>query len=132
MQLRTYTNLWNTEKRLYKIYDWTLPYAVSLRQLGLFFGSAIPWFFLVSKLSPFHGPSAGALYLIVPAAVTYFGDRPVAEGKTAPAWVASQVKFLFRPRVHVGLAAEKYEPGTETYLVGKAWTRNKSAASKSL
>lgn len=122
MQLRTYTNLWNVEKRLYKIYDWALPYPVSVKQLGFALGSGIPWIWLLNMLGV-SGPTWLWLYIAVPLGVTMMANRPVAEGKTATSWLGSQLKFHFGPKTYTGLSPELYEPGTQTHVSGKAWSR---------
>lgn len=125
MQLRTYTNLWKVEKRLYKFYDVNLPYPVSLRQIGTFAGSAIPWWLLMSLL---HVPFASPWHLIwlaPPAAVMIWANRPVAEGKTFTDFIISQIKFFFGHRVLNALRPEKSSVGERITMHATVWDRTR-------
>jgi TcpE family len=99
VELYTYTTLWKVERRLYKIYDFTLPMPVSLRQVGAFIGSTIPWFMLLSLLNvPFAAPWH-LLWLAPPALFTWYANRPVAEDKSLIEYVGAQLSyFLGQPR----------------------------------
>lgn len=118
MQLRTFTGLWNVERRLYKFYDMTLPYPVSLRQLFTFLGTGIPWVLLLSVLNvplqtPWH-----VVWIAPPVIATVVGNRPIAEGKTPVEWLLVQIRFFFAPRQYARLAALDPE---RRYRI-RAWT----------
>lgn len=104
MELRTYTGLWNVERRLYKFYDINLPYPVSIRQIGMFFGSVIPWFALMSLLNvPFAPPFGHLIWLFPPALFTWYSNRPVAEGKRLVEFGSSQARYLLSPKTYAAL-----------------------------
>ncbi len=122
MQLRTYTGLWGVEKRLYKFYDITLPYPVSVKQLGIFAFSAFSWWGLMALFQVPFDPPWNVVWLAPPFLITYYSNRPVAEGKTMFDYALSQIKFFFGDRVYADL---KSAPATtETITISaKTWKR---------
>jgi len=129
MELRTYTGLWKVERRLYKFYDINLPYPVSIRQIGLFLGSIVPWMLLMSFLHvPFAPPFGQLIWLFPPALFTWYANRPVAEGKTLFEYAGSQISFFTKPRVFGDLNPIPKNPAVH-YVHGRAW-RSKSVDDK--
>ena len=113
MQLRTYTGLWNVERRLYKFYDISLPYPVSIKQVGVFIASVVPWFMILSFLHvPFSPPFGEIIWLAPPIALTWWSNRPVAEGKGLYDFCASQIKFFLSSKTYAALAPVKADPAT--------------------
>lgn len=105
MELRTYTGLWNTEKRIYRFYDMNLPFPVTARQIGVLLGSAVPWMTTLALIGvPFQPPLPYLLYLAPPALLTWWSNRPVAEGKGLVDYGRSQIAFLLSPRTYAALA----------------------------
>lgn len=94
LELRTHTRLWQAEKKLYKLYDYTLPMPVSLRMLGIFTLSATVWGSVCMLVGiPFAPPFGHLIWIVPPAALTWFGNKPVAEGKRLGELFASQFTF---------------------------------------
>lgn len=124
MELRTYTRLWSVEKRLYKLYDVSLPFPISVKQVVIFFGFGVPWFFLCQVLGiPFSPPFGFLIYLAPPPLLAYWGNKPVAEGKTLVDFVVSQVTYFFSARVYADMFVAGKE---ETFPVdGTVWSRTK-------
>lgn len=120
LALRTHTSLWQTEKRLYKLYDVTLPVPVSLKQLGFFLGFSVPWWIMLNMLSiPFSSPWH-LLWIAPPIAVTWGASRPVAEGKRLGDLCKSQIIFLTQPARFARMRPDE-EP--ESWQVkAKVWT----------
>lgn len=101
MEIRTYTNLWNIEKRMYRFYDVNLPYPVSLRQIGTLFGIGIPWIGLMVLLGiPFGPPIGHAVWIFPPAALVWLSNRPIAEGKKLMDYSLSQIRYFLMPRTY--------------------------------
>lgn len=124
MQLRTYTGLWNVEKRLYKFYDVSLPYPVSVKQIGIFAGTFIPWMGLMALFQvPFAPPFGHLLWLFPPAIFAFYANRPVAEGKTLTDFAASQIRFFLASKVHTALKPESNPEGSKTRLSTRTWRR---------
>ena len=125
MQLRTYTGLWNVEKRLYKFYDINLPYPVSLRQLGIFASVSIPWAILMSLVHvPFAPPFGHLIWIAPPIAAAIYANRPIAEGKTLTDFGLSQIRFYLSSRVFHRLAPEQtHRYGTPVTVTARVWTR---------
>lgn len=106
MELRTYTSLWNVERRLYKIYDWTIPFpnGIGFLQIAAIFCVGLPWFGLMHLLGvPFHTPGDVA-WLAPPAAAAWWAGKPIAEGKTIVGLANSQLRYLLQPRTLTRLA----------------------------
>lgn len=102
-ELRTYTSLWGMEKRLYKFYDINLPYPVSIKQIGFFLGTLIPWFFIMNTLGvPLANPWY-VLWIAPPFAAAYFGNKEVAEGKKLGDYALSQFNYFSGNRTFVDL-----------------------------
>ena len=121
MQLRTYTGLWNVEKRLYKFYDVNLPYPVSIRQIGVLMGTGLPWLLFVNFLGvPFEPPFGHLIWLAPPAALTWWSNRPVAEGKTLVDFSASQARFFLTAKTFAALRPSPAVP-RRVWLRGSAW-----------
>ena len=123
MKLRTYTGLWQVEKRIYKFYDINLPYPVTIKQLGLFFGSLIPWILLMALIGvPFAPPFGHVIWLAPPIFIAWFANQPVAEGKNLVEYVTSQVSFLLGQRTYASLAVV---PKNETrhHVHGTTWSK---------
>lgn len=121
MELRTYTGLWSVERRLYKFYDINLPYPVSMRQIGLFIGSVVPWFALMGVIGvPFAPPFGHLLWLVPPGLFTWWANRPVAEGKKLAEFASSQAKFLFGQRIFARLTP--VQKPKASHLTGRVWT----------
>lgn len=100
LELRTHTRLWQVEKKLYKLYDYTLPAPVSLRMVGVFAFACMVWIPLVVLLHiPFAPPFGHLIWIAPPLALTYFGNKPVAEGKRLGELIVSNVSYaLAQPR----------------------------------
>lgn len=94
LELRTHTRLWQVEKKLYKVYDYTLPMPISVRMIGIFLLTALPWAAVCLMIGVKFAPPFGHLIWVVPpAALTYMGSKPVAEGKRLGELLVSQISF---------------------------------------
>jgi hypothetical protein len=124
LQLRTHTRLWNVEKKMYKFYDFTLPAPVSLRMMGIFFATALPWIGFCAIIGiPFAPPFGHLIWIAPPAMLTYAGSKPVAEGKKLGELLASQASFYVREsRAYAG-GREVIEPDT-IHLRSEVWRSN--------
>lgn len=106
LELRTHTRLWQVEKKLYKLYDYTLPMPISLRMAVIFVFAFGFWGGLCLLLGVPSAPPFGHLFwLAPPALLTWFGNRPVAEGKRLGELLFSQVGFLAQHSHYAGLTA---------------------------
>lgn len=105
IELRTHTRLWQVEKKLYKLYDYTLPMPVSIRMLGIFILVSAVWITVMVNIGvPFAPPFGHIIWLFPPAALTWAGSKPVAEGKRLGELITSQVSFMAaQPKQMAGL-----------------------------
>ncbi len=126
MKLRTYTGLWQVEKRIYKFYDINLPYPVTVKQIGLFFGSLIPWMILMAVIGvPFAPPFGHVIWLAPPIGIAWFANQPVAEGKNLVEYAASQVLYFLGHRLYAALSpVGKNEAHHRVH--GTAWARREA------
>ena len=125
LELRTHTSLWRVEKRLYKLYDFTLPVPVSLRQAGTAIAVGVPWFMLMKILGVHFGPPFGhLLWLAPPALLTWYASKPVAEGKRLMELLISQFTYIMQSRVFARLRPFKpnlvHEVSVRIWHSGKA------------
>lgn len=111
MEVRTFTSFWSLERKLYSIYDFSLPFPVSLRVLGVFFGTGIPWWSLMFVLQVSFNPPWYLLWVIPPALLAWLGSKPIFEGKTLFQYLRSRAQYLFENRNYKGLHPDlnKYE-----------------------
>ena len=120
MELNTYTSLWNVERKLYKLYDWTLPVPVGFRQLGVGGGFGLIWMVLLNKLGVPFGSPWHVLYLGPPGVGAWLAGKPVAEGKTLSSLVLSQLRYIARQPRHLTRLTATRAPET-VLVVGEVW-----------
>lgn len=112
MDLPTYTNIWRIEKRLYKLYDFRLPFPVPVTTGGIFIGSVAGWCLLLALLRvPFDFGNGWhlVLWVVPPGMLAFLATRPVAESKRLGELLSSQVRYMGEARVYVRMRPE-YEP----------------------
>lgn len=99
MEIRTYTNFWNLERKFYSFFDVSLPVPISLTVAGLFIGTGIPWWFLMWAvgLQATNGLML-ALWVFPPAILAYFGAKPIFEQKTLFQYLATQIQYLMQDK----------------------------------
>lgn len=104
MEVKTYTDFWSMEKKLYSIYDVSLPFPVSIRTVGILLGVGIPWAMLLNFLQVPFGPPWFLLYLVPPGALAFFGSKQIFEGKNLLQYGASRGKYFFQSKFYKGLS----------------------------
>lgn len=98
LELRTHTSLWRIERKMYKLYDFTLPVPISTRQLGIVFGVGLPWIFILKVLHvPFAAPWH-VLWIAPPCLLAWYANKPVAEGKRLGELISSTLRYWVQPR----------------------------------
>lgn len=103
--LRSYTKIWDHEKKIYSINDKPLPAPINLRELGYFlltFGVVS----LAAKVVPFIDriPS-GILYLVIPYMMTQFLIKKKLDGKRPIPFFRDWIMFQFRK----GIPLERFK-----------------------
>ena len=94
LELRTHTRMWQVEKKLYKIYDFTLPMPISLRLAGIAVLTFVPWAILMSTLGvPFAPPVGHILWLFPPGILTWAMNKPLVEGRKLHEVATAQARF---------------------------------------
>jgi hypothetical protein len=104
------------EKKLYSLYDLSLPAPVSIRTVLIFVGVALPWSALLFFLQVPFSPPWFILYPVLPLAAAYFGNKPIFEGKNLIEYLQSRIKYVFQPNKYKRLEPYTEKP-TETYTV---------------
>lgn len=112
LEIRTFTNFWNMEKKLYTIYDVTLPMPISLKVAGAFLVTGIPWWGLMILLQVPFG-SFFMFWLFPPVILGYLASKPIFQKKTLTQFLHSQIKYMFQPKRLSGLKEIGY--GYQTY-----------------
>jgi hypothetical protein len=126
MEVKTYTEFWNMEKKLYSIHDISLPVPIPLRTVGIFLAFGIPWMGLLALLGiPFAQPWH-LLYLAPPVALAWFGSKPLLEGKNIFQFASSRANFsILESRFYDGLRVHESDEYVEYEAVLPVWQRTK-------
>jgi hypothetical protein len=123
MEIRTFTNFWTLERKLYTVYDFTLPFPISLRVLGVFVGTGTPWWLLMWLVQmPFSSPLY-LVWILPPAAFAYFGSKPIFEGKTLFQYLRSRIQYLFENKNYKGLEPDLNKYGQTVVIQTSIITR---------
>lgn len=110
MQIRNFTNFWNIDRKIYSIYDLQLPAPVSLRAIGIFVGTAIPYWGVLILAGLGLSLETLIVWLGLPIIAALIGNRPIFEGKSLIDYISSRIKFIFESKRYKGI-----EPATEKY-----------------
>ena len=99
MKVHTYTNMWNEEKKLYSIYEWTLPTPVGFRQIGLFMFGSVIWMPIMFVLGvPINTPVGLVAWFAIPVLLAIFGNKQIFEGKSIFQYLQSIIGHVFEPK----------------------------------
>ena len=129
MELRTYTDLWRMDRRLYAIQDVQLPVPVGMTQLASAAVTALLWLPLASTLGltgmlSGAGDYASGLSAIVlagpPVAVGWATGRPLVEGRTVGQHLFATVRCQLLPTHLVRLDEPPTAPSQQR-VHGRAW-----------
>lgn len=103
--LRTYSNAWRFEKKMYSVGDVTLPFAINLTQFG-WFGVGLLLVWVLAQILPFLAAiPAPVLYLAAPFGIMKLLTRVTFHGKPTLAWLKGFFRHLLNPS-HI----ERFEP----------------------
>lgn len=116
MEIKTFTSFWNIEKKIYSIYDIQLPFAVSIRSIGIFTVTGIPYWIILSIFGVPFGLSTLVFWLAVPLILSIIGNRPMFEGKNIVDYLTSQIKYLFESKRYKGLKPSAEKNGSKTVI----------------
>lgn len=116
MEIKTFTSFWNIEKKVYSIYDIQLPFAVSIRSIGVFAATGIPYWLILSMFGVPFGLSLLVVWIAPPLVFAIIGNRPMFEGKNIVDYLNSRVKFLFESKKYKGLQAATEKTGSKTEI----------------
>jgi hypothetical protein len=128
--------MWNEEKKLYTIYEWTLPTPVSFRQLGLFALGAIIWMPIMAFIKvPITTPIGFVTWFAIPVLLAIFGNQQIYEGKSMLQFAQSLIGHVLEPKhvldgKGVSIREEKISDGDTTIdeqhvLNYEVWTKEK-------
>lgn len=126
MELRTYTDLWRMDRRIYAVQDVRLPVPVGMTQLGAAAAAALVWLPIAFTLG-LTGLLAGAgeyatgLSAIVlagpPSAVGWAAGRPLVEGRTLTQHAAAAARYRLLPPRLVRLAVPSRQRDVQAVTV---------------
>lgn len=124
MEIRTFTNFWNMEKKVYSIYDLQLPVPVPIKSVAVFGAVGLPYWLILNIFGvPFN---LNALMIIIwlglPVSAAFFSNKPIFQGKNIVDFTKSQMNFILESKKYKGLApaTEKYD--TSDYVEEKFYT----------
>jgi hypothetical protein len=123
MEVKTFTQFWNTERKLYAIYDIALPVPISLKVVGAFVVAGIPWWGLLWLVhAPFGNPSY-LLWIIPPAGLGYIASKPLFQRKTMIQFAESLFRFYGQPKRLAGLRKPQFTIDDKHKVTAKVFTR---------
>lgn len=124
MPLKTYTTIWNADKKLYRFQDINLPMPISFRQIGLFGIGAILWFPLMGFLHiPITVAWGAIIWGSVPVGLAVLSDKPIFGGKTVLQAAMTWMRYLSTPAEYRDMVpVKKKEAETDYSVVAKVWT----------
>jgi hypothetical protein len=97
MDLPTYTSIFRFERRLYAVYDWELPFPVSLFQLVAFVAALGLTFVVVGLLGVEPSAATAWVFVVPPGLAAWLASQPVADAKRPHAWLLTQGRYLSEP-----------------------------------
>lgn len=124
MEIRTFTNFWNMERKLYSIYDINLPMPISLKVVGAFLLAGIPWWGLMVILNVPFGDFF-VLWVFPPVILGYVASKPWFQKKTLIEFLISQVNYYQQPKRLAGFRAIDYEFNKKYKFIIKVFKQNK-------
>ena len=108
-KIKSYTGIWNVEKVLYAINDFTLPFPVTFTQITWFVITEFA-VILLGDLPPLSLIEGAFLkYFGIPVALTWFMSQKTFDGKKPYSFLKSQITFALRPKVTYAGKAVKLE-----------------------
>ena len=97
-KIKSYTGIWNVEKVLYAINDFTLPFPVTFTQITWFVITEFA-VILLGDLPPLSLIEGAFLkYFGIPVALTWFMSQKTWDGKKPFSFVKSYTAYLLRPK----------------------------------
>ena len=98
-KIKSYTGIWNVEKVLYAINDFTLPFPVTFTQITWFVITEFT-VILLGDLPPLSLIEGAFLkYFGIPVALTWFMSQKTFDGKKPYSFVCSVIAYALRPKV---------------------------------
>ena len=97
-KIKSYMGIWNVEKVLYAINDFTLPFPVTFTQITWFVITEFA-VILLGDLPPLSLIEGAFLkYFGIPVALTWFMSQKTWDGKKPFSFVKSYTAYLLRPK----------------------------------
>ncbi|HLN61485.1 MAG TPA: conjugal transfer protein [Symbiobacteriaceae bacterium] len=98
MRIRTYAQVWRLERVIYQIEGISLPFAVTVQQVGVFFTVAAAMA-LLARVLPFLGQiGLVGRYLLIPALASWFLTQQKLDGKAPHRWLWGMLRYWSGPR----------------------------------
>lgn len=122
MEIKTYTNMWNVEKKLYNVGDIKLPFPIAFKALGLFVVFFVPWLGLFFFLGIPFTQQTHFFWWLPPAVLTWLGNKPIFEGKSIIQFARSMIGFAFRAKIYTAIEPKKPFVGRRHGVVAQYWS----------
>ena len=126
IDIKTYTNVWNADRRIYRFEDVNLPVPISFKQFGLFFAAAILWFPLMYLFQVPFTTSWGFIIIIgPPIGIAVLGNKPIFGGKTIIQALVSEIRYSREPRFFKdSRPCDKSKEHAITSVLGEVWYKD--------
>lgn len=112
------------EKKLYAIYDVSLPMPISLKVAGAFLATGIPWWGLLSLLHVSLADFA-VFWIFPPVILGYIASKPIFQKKSFFEFLISQIKYMNQPKRLAGFRDIDYQYNKKYRFITKVFKRNK-------
>ncbi|OWR25669.1 conjugal transfer protein [Saccharibacillus sp. O23] len=123
-RMRTYNSIWKVPRMLYGIQNIALPFPVSYRQVGFFFGGVV-LMWILNKFPPFSFINLWLVeYVGIPGFIAWFFTRQVLDGKAPHRFIMRWIAFK--------LSAHDFNRYMETPKSKKPYTYSSPVAYRKL
>lgn len=126
MEVRTYTDFWEMERKLYALNDVSLPFPLPLRTVGVFALVGVPWMGLLAFIGIPFDATWWLFWLLPPAAIGYFASKQIFERKTLIQYGLSRFKFLSQAKRYKGLREWDNADPYVTESVSQVWVKKEA------
>ncbi|HYF95151.1 MAG TPA: conjugal transfer protein [Symbiobacteriaceae bacterium] len=98
IRLHTYAQVWRLERVIYQIEGISLPFAVTVQQVAIFFGTAAAMAVLSHLVPGFAHIGLLVRYVALPALISWFLTRQRLDGKVPHRWLLSMLAYWAGPK----------------------------------
>lgn len=107
--IKSYTSIWNVEKVIYGIEDFTLPVPMTISQICWLVGTFMIVVMCRDMPPLCYTDNFLLKYLVIPGGITWFMSKKTFDGKKPYRFIKSVFAYMMRPKLTYAGRAVKYE-----------------------